>query len=463
MAEEPVIIVGAGPAGVRAAETLAAHGIRPVVIDEADRCGGQIYRRQPAHFTRDYATLYGSEAHKAHNLHQSFEKLIGSIEYRSNTLVWGLLNNKIHLLRGDTTLAMPFKSLILATGATDRIMPVPGWTLPGVYSLGASQIALKAQGCAIGERVVFMGTGPLLYLVAYQYLKVGNAPLAVLDTSTLRDNISGFPLMAVRPEQLFKGFRYIRALKAAGVKLYAGITPLRLEGEAGTGVRAVHFKNRGDTVTIECNAVGLGYHLRSENQLADLAGCSFAFDPLSRQWFPEIDDMGRSSASGVYLAGDGVRLLGADAAEVSGRLAALALLTDRGVSVAQSDVTPLLKQMRKHRRFARGVQKAFPWPASRAKALPDDTIICRCEAINAGELRRSVGPFGAPEVNRAKAFSRVGMGRCQGRFCGQAAQEIVAAARGCEVSAVGRLRGQAPVKPLPVALCAVEDEHEQAG
>lgn len=462
MAEEPVIIVGAGPAGVRAAETLVAHGLRPVVIDEADRCGGQIYRRQPAHFTRDYVTLYGSEADKAHDLHQSFEKLVDGIDYRPNTLVWALLENKLYLMRGDTTQAMSFKSLILATGATDRIMPLPGWTLPGVYSLGASQIALKAQGCAVGERVVFMGTGPLLYLVAYQYLKAGNPPLAVLDTSTLRDNISGFPLMAVRPEQLLKGFRYIRALKAAGVKLSGGITPLKLEGEAGTGVCAVHFKHRGETVTIECNAVALGYHLRSESQLADLAGCSFAFDPLSRQWFPEIDDMGRSSTSGVYLAGDGVRLLGADAAEVSGRLTALALLADRGVSIAQSDVTALSKQMRKHRRFARGIQTAFPWPADRAGELPDETIVCRCEAIDAGELRRSVGPFRAPEVNRAKAFSRVGMGRCQGRFCGQAAQEMVAAARGCEVSAVGRLRGQAPVKPLPVALCALEDEHEQA-
>lgn len=463
MAQQPVIIVGAGPAGVCAAETLVAYGIRPVVIDEADRCGGQIYRRQPAHFTRDYATLYGSEAARAQNLHLSFEALLGAIDYHPNSLVWGLLENKLHVMRDQTTQAMPFASLILATGATDRIMPLPGWTLPGVYSLGASQIALKAQGCAIGERVVFMGTGPLLYLVAYQYLKAGNPPLAVLDTSSLRDNLSGLPLMALRPEQLFKGFGYIRALKAAGVKLYRGIKPLGLEGVAETGVSAVHFSHQGQTVTVECNAVGLGYHLRSESQLADLAGCRFSFDAVSRQWYPDIDEMGRSSASGVYLAGDGVRLLGADAAEVSGRLAAFAVLRDRGVIVAQNEISALLKQMRKHCRFARGVQKAFPWPAAQAKTLPDQTVICRCEVIDAGELRRAAGPFGSPEVNRAKAFARVGMGRCQGRFCGQAAQEIVAAARGCDVADVGRLRGQAPVKPLPVALHAMEDEHEQAG
>lgn len=451
-----IVIVGAGPAGVRAAETLLNADVRPIVIDEAERSGGQIYRRQPAHFRRAYETLYGSEASKAEDLHQTFDRIRPDIDYRPNALAWGMLDGELHTTAGGSTTAISFDALILATGATDRILPLPGWTLPGVYSLGASQIALKAQGCAIGEHVVFMGTGPLLYLVAYQYLKAGNPPVAVLDTSSLRDHIAGFSGMAARPEQIIKGIRYIRALKAAGVEIHSGITPLSILGKPASGVSSIRFESRGKVEERQCNAVGMGYHLRSESQLADLAGCRFALDPLSRQWFPQADAMGRSSVEHVYLAGDGVRLLGADGAEVSGQLAALALLSDRKYHVSSRDVQALLRLSRKHRRFADGIQKAFPWPQRLAAGIPDETLVCRCEAITAGELRAAAGPFDAPEVNRAKAFSRVGMGRCQGRYCGQASQEIVAAARQVPVETAGRLRGQAPVKPLAISTMALD-------
>lgn len=452
-----IVIVGAGPAGVRAAETLVRSGLRPIVIDEAERSGGQIYRRQPAHFRRGYETLYGSEAGKAEELHRTFDRIRPEIDYRPNSLAWGLFDGKLHVATEGATASIRYDALILATGATDRILPVPGWTLPGAYSLGASQIALKAQGCAIGENVVFMGTGPLLYLVAYQYLKAGNPPLAVLDTSSARDHLIGLAGMTARPEQILKGVSYMRALRKAGVEMHSGITPLSILGDPASGVSGIRFESKGEVRELSCNAVGMGYHLRSESQLADLAGCHFDFDPLSRQWFPSTDEMGRSSVAHVYLAGDGVRLLGADGAEVSGRLAALALLSDLSRTVSDHDVRALLRLGRRHRRFAAGIQKAFPWPKRLVAAITDETLVCRCEAITAGELRRAAGPFEAPEVNRAKAFSRVGMGRCQGRYCGQASQEIVAAARQVTVDGVGRLRGQAPVKPLALATTAMDD------
>jgi NADPH-dependent 2,4-dienoyl-CoA reductase/sulfur reductase-like enzyme len=196
----------------------------------------------------------------------------------------------------------------------------------------------------------------------------------------------------------------------------------------------------------------MGYHLRSESQLADLAGCAFTFHPTVRQWLPVIDDMGRSSVKKVYLAGDGVRVLGADGAEAAGKLAATALLFDLGRPVDKAQLRSLQTEMRRHVRFSRGIAKAFPWPHEQVAAIPDTTLICRCEAITAGELRTSVTDLNSPEVNRAKAFSRVGMGRCQGRFCGLASQEIVAAANAAPIESVGRIRGQAPVKPLPIGV-----------
>lgn len=454
-----IVIVGAGPAGVRAAQTLVSNGIRPILIDEGERSGGQIYRRPPFAFKRSYETLYGSEAAKARRLHDDFDSIVSRIEYRPNSLVWGLLGKRLHVVSAGQTAAIDFDHLILATGATDRVMPLPGWTLPGTFSLGASQIALKAQGCAIGSDTVFLGTGPLLYLVAYQYLKAGNPPKAVLDTSRLSDRLSALPLMAARGGQILKGMRYLSALRRAGVTMLAGIKPKAVLGDAEHGVTGVSFVNDGKTAEIACNAVGMGYHLRSETQLADLAGCRFSFDDITRQWFPDIDPMGRSSVDGVYLAGDGVRIAGADAAELGGQLAACALLADLGKAVPRDKVDGLLAAYARQRRFAAGIQKAFPWPAAQVAALPDETLICRCEAITAKDLRQAAGPLSAPEVNRAKAFSRVGMGRCQGRFCGLASQEIVSAARGTPVEAAGRLRGQAPVKPLSIATSRAENDN----
>jgi bacterioferritin-associated ferredoxin len=192
--------------------------------------------------------------------------------------------------------------------------------------------------------------------------------------------------------------------------------------------------------------------LRPEAQLADLARCEFYFDSLTRQWLPQTDLDGRSSVPGIYLAGDGARVRGARAAESAGRLAALAALRDFGRSVPVSTVTEARNSLARLDRFARGLAKAFPWPVGQAAKLPDDSIVCRCESISAGELRRVVNQAGAREANRAKAFSRVGMGRCQGRYCGHAAAEIIAHAAGIPVEQVGRLRGQGPVKPLPLGI-----------
>jgi hypothetical protein len=328
-------------------------------------------------------------------------------------------------------------------------------TLPGVYSLGGAQVALKAQACAIGSLVVFAGTGPLLYLVAWQYLQAGAKVAAVLDSATTSQQMSGLGDMAARPDLLLRGLGYVAGLGLKGVAVRAGATLREIVG-GEDGVRGVRYRtSNGRERAIACDAVGIGYHLRAETQLADLAGCRFDFDTLLGQWLPWIDSRGRSSVKGVYLAGDGVRLAGADAAECSGALAAYAALADLGRPVPADAERALLARHAKMLRFRNGVFKSFPWPGARlAEELLDEAILCRCETVTAGALRRTVSEAGASEVNRAKAFSRVGMGRCQGRFCGLASAEVVSHALGVPLEAVGRLRGQAPVKPLPASVRA---------
>ncbi|MBC8783504.1 NAD(P)/FAD-dependent oxidoreductase [Pseudomonas sp. TH04] len=449
MATARVVIVGAGPAGIRCAETLVSAGITPILIDENRRDGGQIYRRQPEGFTRDYTTLYGSEAAKAQDLHQSFDRLRGAIDYRPDTLVWNLTPGQLCCVSQGRHSTVDYDALILCTGATDRLMPIEGWQLAGTYSLGGSQIALKNQAVSIGHNVVFMGSGPLLYLVASQYVKAGATVAAVLDTSPMRLRIKALPKLLARPGLLFTGIKLLAQLYRAKVTVHLGIKPLQVLGDAASGVSGVRFNTaNGRTLTVEADAVALGYHLRPETQLGDLAGCKMAFDEPSSQWWLSVDEAGRTSVKGVYAAGDGSKIRGADAAEHAGRLVALTLLEDfkhpfdTGLRDAQRLALDVMDQ------FRLGLAQAFPWPSEQAKALSDSAIVCRCEMISAGDLRRVVSEKGACEVNRAKAFSRVGMGRCQGRYCSQAGAEVIAAAAGVQVREVGRQRGQAPVKPL---------------
>jgi NADPH-dependent 2,4-dienoyl-CoA reductase/sulfur reductase-like enzyme len=445
----PVVIIGAGPAGIRAAQTLVAHGVRPVLLDEAARGGGQIYRRQPANFKRSAVKLYGFEARKASALHQTIDTLRDQLDYRPETLVWNAEDGALDTLHDGHAARLEFSQVIVATGATDRILPVPGWTLPGVYSLGAAQIALKFQGCAIGERVVFAGSGPLLYLVAYQYAKAGANVVAVLDSSPFSAQARALPALLSQPATLAKGIYYRGWLTAHGIPVHQGATLNSIEGERRA--QALSWSDSNGQHQLDCDAVAFAHGLRSETQLADLLGCEFAWNPLNRAWLPTRDSAGRSSVAQVYLAGDGAGIMGADAAEMAGERAALALLEDIGYLIAPQRAVQLEQSLSRIGDFRQGLERAFAFPEHWAAEVADDVMVCRCEEVRAGDIREVVRE-GHWEINRVKAHCRVGMGRCQGRMCGASAAEIIACESQRDVSEIGRLRAQAPIKPLPFGL-----------
>jgi NADPH-dependent 2,4-dienoyl-CoA reductase/sulfur reductase-like enzyme len=459
---ERVVIVGAGPAGLRAAERLVDRGIAPILLDEAPRVGGRIYQQPPptGGFRRSAETLYGFEAKKAEALFAAYTRIKARIDHRPGALVFDIADDRVIALIDGRRQEIGFDRLVLATGAMDRIMPLPGWTLPGVFALGGAQIALKHQGCAIGSRVVFLGAGPLLYLTAYQYAKAGAKVAAVVTTATPARLVLGIPGMLAQPATAAKGAATIAKLLAWRVPIIHGATPARILGT--DRVEGIDVLATGRTRSIACDAVGLGYGVQPESQLAELAGARFVFDRAQRQWVPETDEYGRASERpGLYLAGDGAGIQGADAAERRGRLAAEAVLRDLGIaSPAEAnteEVAADLNELRRWRVFRGAVDAAMPYPAHLAHELPDATILCRCENVTAGEIRAAAdrgADQGLREINRVKAATRLGMGRCQGRICGAAGAEVLAARLGISVDSVGRLRAQAPVKPVPIAALA---------
>lgn len=444
------LIVGAGPAGIRAAATLVAAGLRPVVVDEAAAPGGQIYRQPLVPDGRDALARYGSEAAKAERLHGEFAGLAGRIDYHPGALVWNLSPGAADVLLDGETRHIPHNGLILATGATDRVLPIPGWTTPGVFTLGGAQIALKAQGAAIGQRVVFLGSGPLLYLVAWQYMKAGVRVAGVLDCAPLSAKFALLRALPRQPRAVLLGLKYVAELRLAGVPIRHGVEAPAILGDArATGVE---WREGGQRHHVACDGIGYGLGLRSETQLADLAGCAFAFSPRERAQMPVRDAAGRTSVAGVYLAGDGAGIMGADAAERAGERAALALIEDRGLSADAARAAALESVLLRLSRFRDAMEAAFPFPHH--WEIADNTILCRCEEITAGAARAAIGQFSLHEINRLKAVSRIGMGRCQGRVCGAGAAELLARETGRDIATVGRLRGQAPVKPVPLALVA---------
>lgn len=445
-----ILIIGAGPAGMSAAMALAEAGIRPIVFDENTLAGGQGFRQTNPDIDLDADAIYGREYGRYRDLHSRFRSCLDKIDYRSSTLVWAIHDRKAHTFNDKGFSEIAFDGLILAPGATDRLMPLPGWTLPGVFSLGAAQVALKDQGCFIGRRIVFAGSSPLLLLAALQYHKLGARQLCVLDTTPLHHKLRAAPGLLNSGRTFLQGLSYLWALKKRGVPIHNGVELREIEGQ--DRVTAIRFSDTSGTEhRLTCDAVALGYGLRAETQLAELAGADFRFDHRLRQWLPRVDENGRAGDC-LYIAGDGAATGGAYAAIASGTLAATALLGELGMSQAGKNGAHLQTQVGKLRRFQQHLAAAFRWPHETAQTLPGHTIVCRCENVTADDIRTAARQaFGPVELNRMKAITRCGMGRCQGRFCSAALAEIAAAACGKPIDAVGRLRAQAPVKPVPIS------------
>ncbi|MDR1827865.1 MAG: FAD-dependent oxidoreductase [Methylobacteriaceae bacterium] len=456
-----VAIIGAGPAGVRAAEVLVRAGVRPRVFDEGLAAGGRIYQRPPGAFKRSAKELYGLEAAKAERVHNIFAKLEKYLDYRPQTLVWDIAGKTLFTLTGGTAYGTEtFEQIIIAPGAVDRVMPLPGWTLPGVTTLGGAQIALKTQGVAIGEKVALVGSGPLLWLLAHQYVQAG-APLAALvDTTSFAAKArASAAMMAGDAATTLKGVYYTATLRLKRIPIHEGAVPVAIRGEERP--RELLIKDgKGRDVTIACDAVALGWGLKPETRLADIAGVPFDYDEVQQNWIPVREMSGKTAVQGVYLAGDGARIGGADMAELAGARAAWAVLGERGAFVDEDEVNRLERALKKEAAYRDVLDKLFPFPSEILAGLPEETVLCRCEGVSIAGLKRTCAADAVAmtplEVNRAKAFTRVGMGRCQGRMCGHTASEILARELKCGVREAGRLRAQPPVKPVPLVPVTTE-------
>jgi NADPH-dependent 2,4-dienoyl-CoA reductase/sulfur reductase-like enzyme len=356
--------------------------------------------------------------------------------------------------------------VIVATGAMERPVPVPGWTLPGVMTAGALQILLKSSGVLPEGRVVLAGCGPLLWLLGRQMVAAGRPPAAVVETvppgrsvRLWRDLARAAPAAAT----VAKGLSMIRAVRAAKVPVFRGAHDIRIEGEGGA--EAIIFTAGGRARRIPADVVALHQGVVPNQQITRAIGARHAWVPEQAAFWPVRDDWLSLDVDGFSVAGDGGGIGGAEAAALEGRLAALGAAHRLGrLDEAGRDraARPVRRALRRETALRPFLDRLYTPP--RETVRPADTVVvCRCEEVTAGAVREAVR-LGAAGPNQAKSFLRCGMGPCQGRLCGLTVTSLVAAERGVSEEEAGYFRIRPPLKPVTLSELAslAEDPSERA-
>jgi NADPH-dependent 2,4-dienoyl-CoA reductase/sulfur reductase-like enzyme len=464
-----LVVVGAGPAGMEAARIAAGHGLDVLVADENRAPGGQIYRGITAARAADLARL-GREYAAGAGIAEAFAR--SSATYAAAATVWSVTPSEpetgtgtgldIGISLAGTATFVNARHAIVASGAIERPFPVPGWTLPGVMTAGAAQIALKTAGLVPEGRTIIAGTGPLLYLLAAQLLRAGARVTAVLDTTPRGNWRTALPhaLDFLRSAYGRKGAG-LMATVARGTRVVRGVTELAINGTERA--ESVTMRRGGEETRIAADLVLLHQGVAPNLNLALAMGCAYAWDEERTAFQPTVDEWFGSSVEDVSIVGDAAAIVGAEASALQGAIAGHAVAWRLGKLASDArdrETAPLRRRLAEAERGRAFIDRFFR-PAERFRRPHGDTLVCRCEEVTAARVREACA-LGVTGPNQLKAFLRCGMGPCQGRFCGLTVSELIAEERGMPVGEVGYFRPRSPVKPVALAELAALQKSDSA-
>jgi len=425
-----VLVVGAGPAGIAAATAAAENGRSVIVLDDNLTAGGQIWRGATVEESRPSHRSDPQKQRAIERLQRSGAQLFsGHCVYSADAS--GTLQTSQESASGTSTEQFHFEQLILATGARERFLPFPGWTLPGVFGAGGLQALVKGGYPIAGKRVIVAGTGPLLLAVAAHLVEDGAVVSHLLEQAPLAQLAPFAASLWTHPAKLIQGASFRAKLWKTSYRTGCWVVDA-IAASDGQKLAAVRMTDGTRTWTEPCDLLACGYHLVPNTELAALLGCRFSGS------FVQVDDTQRTSLPNVFCAGEPTGIAGLDAALVQGEIA--------GLACAGRSYASLQKRAATERTFGDRMEKAFALrPELRSLPRPE-TIVCRCEDVRFSNLHNHTG------WTDAKLQTRCGMGPCQGRVCGPAIEHLL----GWKPVSVRQ-----PLFPVPIeALCAQDETTE---
>jgi thioredoxin reductase/bacterioferritin-associated ferredoxin len=460
-----LIVIGAGPAGAAAAVAAAECGLSVLLLDEARAGGGRIHRAPDA-WLRE-SGIPRSVTQEGESLRAELAACGAELAFEH--VVWhvGALASEaenpqrfeVSMLAGEVPRQARSRALIVATGALERFYPRPGWTLPGVVGLGAATVMLKASGVLPGERVAVVGPGVLAVSVARLIIAAGGQVVALCDPNPWRawaGTVS--TLVARHATKLARGSAWLATLARARVPIYRGWDVRAIQGERAVESLTLgrvddRWRPLAEEKTLAADAVCVGYGLASAIDIYQLLGAALRYVPARGGWTPVLDRGQRSAIPGLYGAGDSAGVLGVAAAPATGRIAALSAALDLGridAATCERRSAAAHRDLARAATFNSALGRLVEARSTAVGWVPDETIVCRCEDVRAGELRAAIAA-GAQEVNALKAATRCGMGPCAGRVCGESAAAFLECA-GFSRERIGVFTARAPLRPVPLGM-----------
>jgi len=457
-----LLVIGAGPAGMAAAQVAAHRGVKVAVLDEQLHPGGQIYRNVDASPLADISVL-GKDYLHGRQLVQTFRH--APLDDLASCSVWYLdRSGEVGIVDNGRHRSLVAQNVIIACGAQERPMPFPGWEKAGVMTAGAGQILMKSAAMVPDEAPVLAGSGPLLLLLAWQYLRAGVKIRAIVETTQRQARWSAlrhFPRALAASDYLFKGLQLVSAIRRARIPWYRQASELSAEGDER--LQAISFRCKGRQQRIATPLLMLHQGVIPSLQLAAAAGCDDRWNEGQQCWQTQLDDWGESSQPGIYVAGDAAGIGGARAAWLGGQLAGLQVAHKLGMlAQEQRDVQAQSVRSACDRHLAiRPFLDSWYRIGEDRLLPPDETLACRCEEVTVAELR-ALSRQGCSGPNQAKAFTRCGMGPCQGRFCGATMEQIFARQAAPDRPAAGHFTVRPPLKPVTLGQLAggADQTHE---
>jgi thioredoxin reductase/bacterioferritin-associated ferredoxin len=405
--------------------------------------------------------LLGDDYLDGRALLRQIDGLSDKITNWNDALVWSVFDSRqLAIARGNDLVLVDADAIVVATGAYERPVPVAGWTLPGVMTAGGAQVLIKNQRVRPGQRVLLAGTGPLQLVVANQMLDVGMNVVAVADSASIWGAWRYLPDMLRQPGLIGSGLKYIQRLKSAGVQMLRSYVLKSVEGETRAHriilekVDSVCRPGAGETKSFDIDTVCIGYGLIPSVWLTSMLGCRHHYDHLIGGWIPGFDANMQTDQEGVFVAGDGVGIAGVLVARAEGAIAGLSAAVHAGIisnEQAQRAAHGQRRKLKSLLKFRRGLDQIYRIYPDLYANITDDTIVCRCEGVTAGEIREAI-QAGTISLNDIKKRFRAGMGYCQGTNCTPVITAMLVREYGIQPEAIRMMTTRPPARPVPLSL-----------